>query len=85
MRPYFVINVCRSFIKFLINENAEVATYARKVVIKNGRTRLKICSEQIKISETIRRTLRTVLMVTDRKYKIVQTRENKGAKGRRLR
>lgn len=84
MRPYFVWNMCKSFTESLTNTNAEVATYARKVVIKNGRIRLNICSEQIKILETIRRTLKTVLMVTDRKYKIVQTRENKGLKGRHL-
>jgi hypothetical protein len=79
--------------KSLTNTNAEVATYARKVVIKNGKIRLNICGKQIKILETIRRTLKTVLMVTNRKYKMVpnrkykmvQARENKGAKGRRLR
>jgi len=69
----------------LTNTNAEVATYARKVVIRNGRIRLKICSEHIEIFETTRRTLETVLMVMNRKYKMLQTRENKGAKGRRLR
>ena len=70
--------------KSLTNTNAEADTYARKVVIRKGRIRLKICSKQIKIFETIPRILKTVLMVTNRKYKMVQARENKSPKGMHL-